>query len=157
MINFNSNITIYLQEPRWSGAEINMVRKVLKACKLQSYGVSLKLSNDKEIQFLNYKWMGKNRPTNVLSFPNKVSSNKMCLKRTYLGDIILSYQTLKKESKIGKISFLNHMSHLLIHGILHLKGYTHENRLNKKVMQKEEVKILKTLRICNPYKNDRLP
>ena len=56
MINFNSNITIYLQEPRWSGAEINMVRKVLKACKLQSYGVSLKLSNDKEIQFLNIQW-----------------------------------------------------------------------------------------------------
>ena len=49
------------------------------------------------------------------------------------------------------------MSHLLIHEILHLKGYTHDNRLNEKVMQKEEVKILKTLCICNPYKNDRLP
>ena len=156
MINFNSNITINLQEPRWSGAEINMVRKVLKACRLQRYGVSLKLSNDKEIQFLNYKWMGKNKPTNVLSFPNKVYSNKMYLKKIYLGDVILSYQTLKKESKIGKLSFLNHMSHLLIHGILHLKGYTHDNRVNEKVMKNEEVKILKTLCICNPYKYDRL-
>ena len=157
MINFNSNITIYLQEPRWSGAEINMVRKVLKASRLQRYGLSLKLSNDKEIQFLNYKWMGKNKPTNVLSFPNKVTSDNTYFKKIYLGDLILSYQTLMKESKEGKLSFLHHMSHLLIHGILHLKGYTHDNRLNEKVMQKEEVKILKTLRICNPYKNDRLP
>ena len=142
MINFNSNITINMQEPRWSGAELNMVRKVLKACRLQRYGVSLKLSNDK--------------PTNVLSFPNKVASDNTYFKKIYLGDVILSYQTLKKESKEGKLSFLHHMSHLLIHGILHLKGYTHDNRISEKVMQNEEVKILKTLNICNPYKNYRL-
>ena len=48
------------------------------------------------------------------------------------------------------------MSHLLIHGILHLKGYTHEKKSNERIMQIEEIRILKNLNINNPYKNQRL-
>ena len=47
-----------------------MTRKVLNACRLQKYGVSIILSNDKQVQYLNYKWKGRNKPTNVLSFSN---------------------------------------------------------------------------------------
>ena len=59
LIKFNSNIVISLNDPRWSIFAINMVRCVLKACKLKNLGISLNLSNDKEIQKLNYKWKGK--------------------------------------------------------------------------------------------------
>ena len=68
----------------------------------------------------------------------------------------MAYETLKKEALDGNILFLNHMSHLLIHGILHLKGYTHENKNNERIMQIEEIRILKNLNINNPYKNQRL-
>ena len=68
LINFNSNIIINLQEPRWNSSAISMTRKVLNACRLQKYGVSIILSNDKQVQYLNYKWKGRNKPTNVLSF-----------------------------------------------------------------------------------------
>ena len=70
LIYFNSNIIINLFEARWSRESTNMARKVIKACNLQRNGISIMLSNDKQIQKLNHKWKGKNRPTNVLSFPN---------------------------------------------------------------------------------------
>tara|TARA_B100000029_G_scaffold508003_1_gene593885 strand:+ start:474 stop:878 length:405 start_codon:yes stop_codon:yes gene_type:complete len=133
-----------------------MTRKVLKACRLQKYGLSIILSNDKQVQYLNYKWKGRNKPTNVLSFPSNKITPHSNFQKHYLGDIILGYQTLKKEATFGKLLFINHMSHLLIHGILHLKGYSHNNRINEKVMQIEEIRILKILNIFNPYKNHRL-
>ena len=67
----------------------------------------------------------------------------------------MAYETLKKEANEGNILFLNHMSHLLIHGILHLKGYSHENKSEERIMQTEEIRILKILNINNPYKNQR--
>ena len=67
----------------------------------------------------------------------------------------MAYETLKKGSVDGNILFLDHMSHLLIHGILHLKGYTHEKKSNERVMQMEEIRILKNLNINNPYKSQR--
>ncbi len=150
VINFNSNIVINLFEPKWTMKSTSIARKVIKACNLKRKGVSIILSNDKEVQRLNYQWRGKNKPTNVLSFPNDVKNT------SYLGDIILAYETLKKEANDGNILFSSHMSHLLIHGILHLKGYNHEKRKEEKTMQNEEIRILKTLSIGNPYKNQRL-
>ena len=153
LINFNSNIIINLFEPRWTRKSTSMARKVLKVCNLKRKGVSITLSNDKQVQKLNYQWKGKNKPTNVLSFPNE----KNFLKNScYLGDIILAYETLKKEANEGNILFSSHMSHLLIHGILHLKGYNHQNKSEERIMQTEEIRILKILNINNPYKNQRL-
>ena len=70
----------------------------------------------------------------------------------YLGDIIISYDTLLKEVKSKKIDFKDHLSHILIHGILHLKGYTHDKEEDTRLMQNEEKRLLKNLNIKNPYK-----
>ncbi len=156
LINFNSNIIINLFEPRWTRKSTCMARKVLKVCNLKQKGVSIVLSNNKQIQKLNYKWKGKNKPTNVLSFPNEENSANNKKSSCYLGDIILAYETLKKEAYQGKILFSSHMSHLLVHGILHLKGYTHEKKSDERIMQTEEIRILRILSIDNPYKNQRL-
>ena len=64
LIHFNSNIIINLFEPRWSREATFMTRKVIKACNLKRSGVSIMLSNDRQIQKLNHKWKGKNIPTN---------------------------------------------------------------------------------------------
>ena len=69
----------------------------------------------------------------------------------YLGDIIISYDTLLKEVKNKKIGLQSHLSHILIHGILHLKGYTHNYEEDTRLMQNEEKRLLKNLNIKNPY------
>ena len=155
LISFNSNIIINLFEPRWTMKSTSMARKVLKVCDLNRKGISIILSNDKQIKKLNYEWKGKNNPTNVLSFPNQENFTNNMKRTLYLGDIILAYETLKKEAKEGNILFLNHMSHLLVHGILHLKGYNHDKKSDERIMQSEEIRILKILNIGNPYKNNR--
>ena len=148
---FNSNIYIYQKEAKWKVTEINTVRKVLKATKSQRNGLTIRLSNDKDVKAFNLKWKGINKPTNILSFLNNDQVCSFKNNITYLGDIIISYDTLLKEVQSKKIDFQDHLSHILIHGILHLKGYTHDKEEDTRIMQNEEKRLLKNLNIKNPY------
>ena len=65
---FNSNINIYQKEAKWERKDINTIRKVLKISNVIKNGLTIKLSNDKDLKFYNYKWKGINKPTNILSF-----------------------------------------------------------------------------------------
>ena len=150
--NFNSNINIFQKEAKWRVSEISTIRKVLKVIKIQRNGLTIRLSNDKDIKYFNLKWKGINKPTNILSFLNNDNLFSFENNMIYLGDIIISYDTLLKEVKIRKIDFQDHLSHILIHGILHLKGYTHDKEEDTRIMQNEEKRILKNLNIKNPYK-----
>ena len=69
----------------------------------------------------------------------------------FLGDIVISSDTLIKESNSEKKPPMDHLTHLFIHGVLHLLGYDHENSYEAKIMEALEVKILKNLNISNPY------
>ena len=149
---FNSNIYIFQNEVKWKTAEINTVRKVIKVTKIQRNGITIRLSNDKDIKIFNLKWKGINKSTNILSFLNNDQVFSFQNNMIYLGDIIISYDTLLKEVKIKKIDFKDHLSHILIHGILHLKGYTHDKEEDTRIMQNEEKRLLKNLHIKNPYK-----
>ena len=149
---FNSNIYIYQKEAKWKANEINTIRKVIKATNTQRNGLTIRLSNDKEIKAFNLKWKGINKSTNILSFLNNDKVVSFENNMIYLGDIIISYDTLLKEVKRKKIGFKDHLSHILIHGILHLKGYTHEKEQDTRLMQNEEKRLLKNLNIKNPYK-----
>ena len=135
---FNSNIYIYQKEAKWKSAEINTIRKVLKATKTQRNGLTIRLSNDKDIKTFNLKWKGINKSTNILSFLNYDKFFSIENDMIYLGDIIISYDTLLKEVKSRKIDFQDHLSHILIHGILHLKGFTHDKEEDTRSMQYEE-------------------
>ena len=149
---FNSNIYIYQKEAKWKAYEINTVRKVLKVTNIQRNGLTIRLSNDKEVKAFNLKWKGINKSTNILSFLNDDKVFSFENNMIYLGDIIISYDTLLKEVKSRKIDFKDHLSHILIHGILHLKGYTHNKEEDSRLMQNEEKRLLKKLNIRNPYK-----
>ena len=148
---FNSNIYIYQREARWKITDITTIRNVLRVTKVRANGLAIRLSNDKEIKAFNLKWKGINKPTNILSF---INNDKVFLKNNliYLGDIIISYDTLLNEVKNKKIDLQDHLSHILIHGILHLKGYTHDYEEDTRLMQNEEKRLLKNLNIKNPYK-----
>ena len=149
---FNSNIYIYQKEAKWKADEINAIRKVIKTTNTQRNGLTIRLSNDKEVKAFNLKWKGINKSTNILSFLNNDKVFSFENNMIYLGDIIISYETLLKEVKSKKIDFQDHLSHILIHGILHLKGYTHDKEEDTRLMQNEEKRLLKNLNIKNPYK-----
>ena len=149
--NFNSNINIFQKEAKWRVSEISTIRKVLKVIKIQRNGLTIRLSNDKDIKYFNLKWKGINKPTNILSFLNNDNLFSFEKNMIYLGDIIVSYDTILKEVKSRKIDFQDHLSHILIHGILHLKGYTHDKEDDARLMQNEEKRLLKNLNIKNPY------
>ncbi len=149
---FNSNIYIFQNEAKWRTVDINTIRKVLKITKIRKNGLTIRLSNDKDIRALNLRWKGVNKPTNILSFLNDDKVFSFEDNMIYLGDIIISYETITKEVKKKKLNFQDHLSHILVHGILHLKGYTHEKEEDTRSMQNEEKRLLKNLNIKNPYK-----
>jgi len=109
--------------------------------------LSVALSNNEQVQALNRDYRGKDKPTNVLSFPVAVPA-------PLLGDIVLALETVQREAKEKSISFEDHLSHLVIHGFLHLQGYDHEKDDDAKIMEDLEIRALSVLAIDNPYETD---
>lgn len=117
---------------------------------------SLKLSDDAEIQALNKEFRGYDKPTNVLSFPNFVFDVKNFQAHSveydgYIGDIIVSLDTLKREAIEQGKPLKNHYAHIICHGILHLLGYDHMEDAQATEMENIETSILNCLSIPNPY------
>lgn len=109
--------------------------------------LSLLLSGDERIRELNAVWRGLDKPTNVLSFPQKSStSNNM------LGDIVISFDTIKREAGLEDKVLTDHYTHLLVHGYLHLLGYDHEIDAEARVMENYESRILARLGLPDPYR-----
>ena len=117
----------------------------------------IKLTDDKELQSLNKNFRNKNKPTNVLSFPNyefkngDLKSLEFEVYEIYLGDIAISYDCVFNEHLAQNKPFKNHYTHIIVHGILHLLGYDHEDDQEAQVMEDIEINILKLLGIPNPY------
>ncbi|MEB3701725.1 Endoribonuclease YbeY [Candidatus Bealeia paramacronuclearis] len=118
---------------------------------LRGTELSVYLTDDEEIQGLNKDYRGKNKPTNVLSFPQGNVPKGPNGEVHPLGDIAMAYETCLREADHEGIPFKNHFIHLLIHGLLHLLGYDHENEEDAEKMETLEVQILQALHIPNPY------
>lgn len=112
--------------------------------------ISVLLTNDDSIRQLNHDFRGKDKATNVLSFPMQESLENPDTS-VYLGDIALSYETVADEAVKQNKSFKDHFTHLYIHGMLHLMGYDHEHDQDAEIMEAKEIAILKDLGIGNPY------
>lgn len=117
--------------------------------------IGLSLSNNQEIRNLNKEFRNKDKATNVLSFANIDSDSFYedinLFDEIDLGDIIISFETLEQEAIDKNIAFINHYTHLLIHGTLHLLGFDHIEDDEADYMEDFEIKILKTFNIDNPY------
>ncbi len=126
------------------------VEAVLGLSQEQPSEVSLLFTDDATIQGINTEWRGKDKPTNVLSFPSLALKPGMA-PGPLLGDIVFGYETVVREAQEEHKPFENHLSHLVAHGLLHLFGHDHETDEEAEVMEALERRILARLAIPDPY------
>ncbi|GAA4822846.1 hypothetical protein GCM10023232_20460 [Sphingosinicella ginsenosidimutans] len=112
--------------------------------------VSIKFTSDAEVQALNAEWRGKDKPTNVLSFP--MAEPEDLAAAPMLGDIVLARGVCEAEAADKRIAVESHAAHLVVHGMLHLLGYDHEtSEADAEEMEDIERRALATLGIADPY------
>lgn len=113
--------------------------------------LSILLTDDAEMRKLNAGWRAKDKPTNVLSFP---SENAIDPARppAYLGDVALGLATCKREAREQKKTLADHVTHLTVHGVLHLLGYDHMDDDQAEAMEPLETQILAGMGIADPYR-----
>ena len=117
---------------------------------------SIMFAADEDIRALNAEWRGKDKPTNVLSFPMLERSDLLDLTPVgppeMLGDIALAFETCAREADEKGVSLEHHAAHLIVHGLLHLAGYDHETGdADAEAMEALETKILAEMGIADPY------
>ena len=116
--------------------------------------LAIMLTDDAGIRTLNKNWRGIDKPTNVLSFPALQSERTADNAPRMLGDIAIAYETTRNEADAEHKPFDHHLSHLAVHGFLHLVGYDHENDNDAEIMEGLERDILAQLGIPDPYAHD---
>ena len=134
----------------------------LATCQLtQPAEVTIRLVDDAESQQLNLDYRGKDKPTNVLSFPAAMDEFEAAfdipelLKElgddTYLGDLVINAPLLQREAVEQSKASMDHWAHLVIHGCLHLQGYDHIEDAEAELMEGLEIALLAEIDVANPY------
>lgn len=170
----NINIDVVTKSKKWLAIK-NVEKFVEKTCqelillseiksflkkKSNCLELSVSLVSNAQIKKINQEFRNKNTPTNVLSFPfldeklirkNGFENVTKSMPQLFLGDVVVAYEITAKEALLAKKDFHHHLTHLLLHSILHLIGYDHEKTKDAEIMEKIEIKILQKLKINNPY------
>src|SRR5438552_7828476 len=144
-------ITLLVEDPNWRSHR-GLQARLQKAAEAARRAARLKdaftvlLAGDKKLRALNRDFRGADKATNVLSFPGDSMSGRAAGRLApapgYAGDIAIAYGVTQKEAKAAGNSLVDHASHLVVHGVLHLAGYDHERLKDAKVMEPLGVKIL---------------
>ena len=139
----------------WSALADRAARAALAASRFAAIlpaeaEVSIKFTSDAEVQALNAEWRGKDKPTNVLSFP--MAEPEDLAAAPMLGDIVLARGVCEAEAADKRIEVESHAAHLVVHGMLHLLGYDHETSdADAEEMEGIERRALASLGIADPY------
>lgn len=160
-------VTVQLKTPAWKSPLRPYCKTVREICaetiaatklaKLDCHWtMAVLLADDAFIKELNKDYRGKNKATNVLSFPSEeaIEAHAKAFAKQgefELGDIILAYETVEREAAEQGKTFAAHAKHLIIHGTLHLLGHDHMEEKEASKMESLEIKILKKHGIDNPY------
>ena len=130
---------------------IETAADVMRALARASGEVSVVLTDDARIRVLNREWRDIDKPTNVLSFP--APGGRTGAEATLLGDVVIAYETTAREAAAEAKPFAHHVTHLAVHGFLHLLGYDHESDAEADEMERLESKILALLAVPDPYRS----
>lgn len=163
-------VDIVIEDPRWEGASLpalanRAARAVLADLDLPEEGFSMVVMgcNDTRIAELNDEFRQKGQPTNVLSWPSDERASDTPGEPPelpepgedddpeHLGDIAIAWETCQREASEQGKPFDDHVTHLLVHGILHLLGYDHVEDADAALMEETETRILAGLGVPDPY------
>ena len=114
--------------------------------------LSLVFTDDKAIRALNAQWRAQDKATNVLSFPAFDMAPGYPVPPV-LGDIVIAHETVEREAALEMKPFDHHLTHLVVHGFLHLLGYDHEIDEEAEEMEALETRILASLGVDDPYRD----
>ena len=144
-MNIKNNIKIYIQDTLHKRNKVKLkdCYDWLSIVSNKKTELTIRIVSEKESKKLNMKYRNRNCATNVLSF--------LIESKPLMGDLVLCHSVIKKEAKLQQKKIIDHYTHLIIHGYLHLLGYVHENKVDEKRMEAREKKILKILGIKDPY------
>ncbi len=113
--------------------------------------ISVLLCDDDTVSRLNSEYRGRAEPTNVLSFPIGCADAGP---ETHLGDVAIAFETVVAEAASSHLAIVDHLTHLVVHGVLHLLGYDHQSTREAEKMEALEVEILDRLGVADPYAAD---
>jgi probable rRNA maturation factor len=142
----NADIRIAVLDPRWrrSLARTEAVVRQAAVAALESFSggpIAIALGDDALLRELNRDFRGKDKPTNVLSFAASQGA----------GDVVLAFETCRREARQQRKSFAGHVRHLVVHGTLHLRGFDHETAEDAFAMEARERRVLRRLGLPDPY------
>lgn len=142
-------IEIEVEAEAWTGAlpdvEAIVERAAQAALGTVEGDIVVLLTDDAAVRALNGRFRDKDRPTNVLSFPAPENAFP------HLGDIVLAYGVCATEAEAQGKTLADHLSHLVVHGVLHLLGRDHEDDTEAEEMEAEEREILAQIGVADPY------
>lgn len=145
-------IEIEIEDEAWStalpDAEAVVARAATAALGTVEGDVVILLTDDESVRDINARFRDRDRPTNVLSFPAAESAFP------HLGDLTLAYGVCAREAVEQGKTLSDHLSHLTVHGVLHLLGRDHEDDAEAEAMEAEERSILASLGVADPYTAD---
>ncbi len=150
-----ASIEITIQDPDWKALGRGLPARIARAGsrtlahEKAKGSLTILLTGDAQLKSLNHQFRGKNKPTNVLSFPAVESSNG------YLGDVAIALGTVLREARKAAKNPTDHAVHLAVHGVLHLLGRDHEKPREAAAMERLETEILAEFGIGNPYARRR--
>lgn len=138
----------------WAIAAMNQARAASAAGRASAAGASLsiRIVGAAESRRLNRTWRGKDKPTNVLSFPPPAASRQVPIDGAVpLGDLAICAPVVAREAREQGKASQAHWAHMVVHGVLHLLGYDHEIDRDAAVMEAREVTLLANFGYANPY------
>lgn len=150
---------VTVADRRWNRAVRHPVRLVTRAVDvaLAATGchgpVTVVLADDRLVRQMNWRHRGRNKATNVLTFEYAPMQARGGV---WGGDIIIAFETVRREARAARRDMAAHLAHLVIHGVLHLAGYDHHHPGEAREMEMCEARLLSGLGVANPWKQGRM-